>query len=139
VIAYVDASVLLRFVFDQPERLQELTRAAKRFTSSLTGVECLRTVDNARLRGELDDDEYIIKRQEVYRQIHRMHRLAPVRSVLRRAGETYPAVVKTLDCIHLATALQLRERDCPDLVFATHDRQLGRVAAALDFTVIGVP
>jgi hypothetical protein len=31
-----------------------------------------------------------------------------------------------------------RDRRAPDLVFATHDRQLGRAALALGFEVIGL-
>jgi len=46
--------------------------------------------------------------------------------------------VKSLDALHLASAQLLREREAHDLVFATHDRQLGRLAALLDFPVIGL-
>ena len=59
-------------------------------------------------------------------------------SILRRAGEPYPVALKTLDAVHLATALMWRDRRAPDLVFATHDRRLGRAAAALGFAVIGL-
>ena len=74
----------------------------------------------------------------MFAQLRRMRRLGVSRSVLTRAGESLPLPVKTLDAIHLATALQWRERRAPDLVFATHDRQLGRAASALGFPVIGV-
>ena len=62
----------------------------------------------------------------------------PSLSILRRAGEPYPVELKTLDTVHLATALMWRDRRAPGLVFATHDRQLGRAAAALGFEVIGL-
>jgi hypothetical protein len=32
----------------------------------------------------------------------------------------------------------VRDREAPDLVFATHDRQLGRLAAVMDFRVLGL-
>jgi hypothetical protein len=67
-----------------------------------------------------------------------MSKIAVARSVLDRAGSSFPLPVKTLDAIHLATALQLRERRYQELVFATHDRQQGRAAAALGFEVIGL-
>ena len=43
-----------------------------------------------------------------------------------------------MDAIHLATALQFREHEQPDLMFATHDRQQGRAALAMGFQVIGL-
>ncbi len=64
--------------------------------------------------------------------------MMPSMSVLRRAGEPYPLALKSLDAIHLASALVLRDRRDPDLVFATHDRQLGRAAATMGFDVIGL-
>ena len=137
-IAYVDSSVLLRFVLDQPGRLVELTLFDERLTSAVTEVECLRAVDASRVRGQLTDEELISRRSLVFAQLRRMGRLGVSRSVLTRASESLPLVLHTLDAIHLATALQWRERRAPDLVFATHDRQLGRAASALGFPVIGV-
>jgi predicted nucleic acid-binding protein len=137
-MAYVDSSVLLRFVLDQPGRLVELTRYPDRLTSAVTEVECLRAVDALRVRGQLSDDEYVGRCSVVFTQLRRMSRLGVSRSVLTRASQPLPVPLHTLDAIHLATALQWRERRDPDLVFATHDRQLGRAAAALGFPVIGV-
>jgi hypothetical protein len=51
-------------------------------------------------------------------------------------NEEYPAT--GVESVHLATALMWRDRRAPDLVFATHDRQLGRAAAALGFDVVGL-
>ncbi len=136
-IAYVDSSVLLRFVLDQPGRLTELTRFDQRITSAITEVECLRAVDVLRLRGQLTDDEFVARRSLVFAQVRRMGRLVVSGSVVRRAGEPLPVLLRTLDAIHLATAQMLRERRAPYLVFATHDRLLGRAASALGFPVIG--
>jgi predicted nucleic acid-binding protein len=138
VIAYVDSSVLLRFVLDQPDQLKGLHDFAERITSAVTEVECLRAVDASRLRGDLNEDEYSDRRSAAFSQLRRMRRVVVSGSILRRAGEPLPAPLKALDAIHVATALQWRDRQAPDLVFATHDRQLGRAASALGFPVIGV-
>ncbi len=137
-IAYVDSSVLLRFILDQPDPLSDLMQIDTRVTSFVAEVECLRAVESARSRGQLSDDESADRRRIVYAQLRRMRRLAVSLSVLRRAGEPYPLPVKSLDAIHLASALTVRDREAPDLVFATHDRQLGRLAAVMDFRVIGL-
>jgi hypothetical protein len=70
--------------------------------------------------------------------MRRMRRVAVSRSVLDRAGTSFPLPVKTLDAIHLATALQLRDRGRADLVCATHDRQQARTALTLGFEVVGL-
>ena len=59
--------------------------------------------------------------------------LAP--PVLVRALEPFPAPVRTLDALHLASAVFLRERD-PELVLATYDRAQTAVAAALGIRVL---
>ena len=137
-IAYVDSSAILRFVLQQPDPLMALLDCDDRVTSFLTEVECLRAIEAARLRRQLSIDESGERRQLAYRHLRRMRRLMPSLSILRRAGEPYPRALKTLDAVHLATALMWRDRRAPDLVFATHDRQQGRAAAALGFEVIGL-
>lgn len=137
-IAYVDSSVLLRFILGQPDPLSDLLRFDSRVTSFVAEVECLRGVESARSRGQLTGDEAADRRRIAYAQLRRMRRLAVSLPVLRRAGEPYPLPIKSLDAIHLASALVVRDREAPDLVFATHDQQLGRLAAAMDLPVIGL-
>jgi len=137
-IAYVDSSVVSRVVMRQPNRLVELETYALRLTSLLTELECLRAIDKARLVEGLGDDEIVARRLILFQQLRRMSRIAVARSVLDRAGSSLPLPIKALDAIHLATALQLRERRHHELVFATHDRHQGRAAAALGFEVIGL-
>jgi predicted nucleic acid-binding protein len=138
VIAYVDSSVLCRVVMRQPNRLQELETCSQRLTSLLTQLECLRAIDKARLDEGLDDDEILARRLVLFEQLRRMDRVAVARSLLDRAGSSFPLPVKALDAIHLATAMQLRERRYRELVFATHDLQQGRAALALGFEVVGL-
>lgn len=137
-IAYVDSSVLLRFVLGQPDPLTELLRYDDRVTSFIAEVECLRALESARSRGQLSVGEAADRRRVAYSQLRRMRRLILSHAVVRRASEPYPVALKTLDAIHLASALILRDRQAPDLVFATHDLQLGRAAATMDLRVIGL-
>ena len=137
-IAYVDSSAILRFVLQQPDPLMALLDCDDRVTSFLTEVECMLAIEAARLRRQLSIDESGERRQLAYRHLRRMRRLMPSLSILRRAGEPCPLALKTLDAVHLATALMWRDRRAPDLVFATYDRQLGRAALALGFEVIGL-
>lgn len=136
--AYVDASVLLRFVLDQSDRLDALRRVPSRVTSVLAQVECLRVIDAVRIADDLTEEEYAAKRLEVFTQLRRMERVMVSRFILDSAAAPLPVRVRTLDAIHLATAVHLRKARRAEMVFATHDRQLGRAAAALGFPVIGV-
>lgn len=137
-IAYLDSSVVLRLVLRQSDPLAEIERIDQHITSLITEVECLRAVDRARLRGGLSEDQVLSRRRSVFEHLAHICTVLPSRAILQRAGGAYPSVLKSLDAIHLSTALTWRERRAPDLVFATHDRQLGRAAAALGFDVIGV-
>jgi predicted nucleic acid-binding protein len=136
---YVDASVLLRFVFGQPDDLGDAVLAGKLVTSALTEVECLRTVDRARLAEGFDDAEVQLRRKAVFDHIAGCEVVGLDGAVLTRASMPLPTALGVLDAMHLATASLWREEEGDDLTFATHDRQLGRAAAALGFTVVGLP
>jgi predicted nucleic acid-binding protein len=53
------------------------------------------------------------------------------RDILRRAIEPFPTTVRTLDAIHLATILFLRERGL-QIELATYDRRMTEASRALD-------
>ena len=137
-IAYLDSSVVLRCVLLQPDRLAGLSAFEQLVTSQVTQLECLRTLDRARIEERLVPDEIIARSAALFSQMRRMRRVAVSRSILDRGGSSFPLPVKALDAIHLATALLFREREQPDLLFATHDRQQGRAALAMGFEVIGL-
>ena len=137
-IAYIDSSVLLRVVLQQPGADDGLLAFDQRVTSLLTEVECLCSVDRAYRRGDLDLTEWGERRTAAYEQLRRMHRVVPSRSVLQRAGSPLPVPLRALDAVHVATALMLRDRRGDELLFATHDRQQARAARALGFEVVGV-
>ena len=137
-IAYLDSSVVIRFLLLQPNRLPGLSSFEQLVTSQVTQLECLRTLDKARIEEHLGPDEILARSAALFSQLRRMRRVAVSRSILDRGGSSFPLPVKTLDAIHLATALQFREREQPGLMFATHDRQQGRAALAMGFEVIGL-
>ena len=137
-IAYLDSSVILRYVLEQPGLLEGVDEFEGRVTSLMTLVECMRAVDNARLLGDLGESEFMARRRAVHRKLRGVTRVTPTRSIVLRAGESLPTPLKALDAIHLATAVSYRDQYAPELEFATHDRQLGRAAEAMGFQVLGV-
>lgn len=137
-IAYVDASVLLRVAFRQPDALPEWRRIARGVASALILTESLRTLDRFRLRAGLGDEEVATRREVILRLIASLElvELDPV--VLERAAQPMPTELGTLDAIHLATAVLWKEMSQEELVMATHDMALGTAARAHGLTVVGV-
>ncbi|MBN2205498.1 MAG: type II toxin-antitoxin system VapC family toxin [Thermoleophilia bacterium] len=135
-IAYVDSSVVLRIVLEQPQPLRELERFDL-VTSDLTRIECLRAVDNALARREIDEDEALARRGAVFQKVKNAHRVALSRRIMERAAGGFATQLGTLDALQVATALLWRDGRTSDLAFATHDRQQARAARALGFEVLG--
>ena len=61
-IAYVDASVLLRVALGQPDQLAEWHQIDQAIASALVLTESLRTLDRVRLRAKLSDNELAKRR-----------------------------------------------------------------------------
>ncbi|HEY7388927.1 MAG TPA: hypothetical protein VH640_10495 [Bryobacteraceae bacterium] len=64
-IAYVDASVLLRLALGQPDALHEWRDVHRGVLSALITVESLRTLDRLRVRAKLTDSEIAGRRATV--------------------------------------------------------------------------
>jgi predicted nucleic acid-binding protein len=138
VIAYLDASVVVRLVLGEPGRLAEWTRIEQAVASALTEVECLRTLDRLALAGVFSPDELADRRTAVYRLMKAVEVVDVGRTVLRRASEPFSTPLGTLDAIHLSTALSWRDARQSELLMATHDKALATAARATGLTVIGV-
>jgi predicted nucleic acid-binding protein len=137
VIVYVDTSVILRVILCQPGTLSGFGDWQRAYCSELLGVEARRVLDRIRLEGALDDAGLAAGHQQVARAERAFGVVRVTRAVLRRASLPMPTVTKTLDAIHLATAMIISERQRVDLVFATHDTQQSLAARALGFECVG--
>ena len=135
--AYIDSSVLLRVVLGEPEPLASWGRIDQALSSELIRLECLRTIDRARIQLRLGDDAVSRQRADVLEAIDSLSLIPLTTLVLERAAEPFPTLVGSLDAIHLAGALLVREQ-YGDLLFATHDQRLAVAARAMGFSVAGV-
>jgi predicted nucleic acid-binding protein len=135
VITYVDASVLLRVILREDDPISSW-RDIRPVSSELIRVECLRVMDRARLGLRVDEVTIARNRSDALATLSGFE-LAPITSfILERAADPFPTALGSLDAIHLATALALRE-DNPELEFATHDHELATAARSMGFTVVG--
>jgi predicted nucleic acid-binding protein len=132
---YVDASVLLRVVLAEPDVLAGWSSLTP-ISSELIRVECLRAIDRAHRSLRIDAEQTARHRSDVLEAL-RTFRLVPVSGhVLERAADPFPTPLGSLNAIHLATAIHLRE-DLSSLEFATHDHELAIAARAVGLEVTG--
>lgn len=135
---YVDSSVLLRVVLGEPGRLRIWPKITTAVSSELIVLECLRTIDRARLRLGLDDDHVATRRAAILEAIEGFTLVPLSAAVLERAADPFPTIVGSLDAIHLTSALLARD-EFDALTLATHDRELAVAARAEGFRVHGAP
>jgi len=124
-VLYLDSSAIVKLVAREPEtpELVEAVRADPAVISSaLARTEVIRAVRRARGR--------VARAQEVLEGIA----LVPIDDgILRGAADLAPVGLRTLDAIHVATALSLGE-DLASLV--TYDGRLAEAAATAGIQVI---
>jgi predicted nucleic acid-binding protein len=138
-IAYVDASVLLRVALAQPNVLPEWSRIQQGVASALVMTESLRTLDRLRLRSSLNDTEVAERRGIILALVGSLELVDVDPIVLERAAQPMPTELGTLDAIHLATALLWKDMTKANLVMATHDGALALGAQAHGLRVVGSP
>jgi uncharacterized protein len=132
---YVDSSVLLRVALGEPDRLSAWGQITRPISSELTRIECLRTIDRARLQGRLDDPVLARVRADVLETLDAFAMVELDAHIKSRAADPFPTLVRTLDALHLASALAVRAT-MADLSLATHDQELAIAAEALGFSVL---
>jgi len=133
---YVDASVLLRIVLGEPGALRGWRTITRPISSGLIRLECLRTIDRARIRMGVPDAEIAERRAAILEHLDTFDLIPLDATILDRAAEPFPTVLDALDAMHLATALLARAQ-LQDLLFATHDQELAVAARAVGFRVLG--
>jgi len=134
---YVDSSVLLRVVLNEPGALRQWRRITRPLASEIIRLECRRTIDRARIRERLSDEAVALRRAAVLEVLESFDIVPLDTLVLERAAEPFPTLLSSLDAIHLATALLARAQ-VADLRFATHDGELATAARAMGFEVFGM-
>jgi predicted nucleic acid-binding protein len=135
---YVDTSILLRVILRQRGALPDWARIRTPLSSAIIETEVARGIDQARHRKELDEKEAAAAMVAAGQLLAGFDLVEIDRAVRLRAGQPEAAPLRTLDALHLATALLWKERVTADILLATHDTRLGAAARAHGLEVIGV-
>lgn len=124
-LTYADASALVKLVVEEPESraMHRWFVEARRVTTSRIGV-----IEAARAASRRDHDP--VHRERVLNDVEVFE---VDRTIATLAAALEPPRLRTLDAIHLATALALRsELDA----FVTYDDHLAEAARALGLPVV---
>jgi predicted nucleic acid-binding protein len=133
-LAYLDSSVLLRYLLLGEITLKHAQEFPRLVSSELLEIECRRVLLRCRMEGSLNDEtliEAVGRLEDVLTSIDLLELSAPVK---KRAMEAFPIHVKTLDALHVASALQLlSEVPAETITLFSHDRTVNLCARALGF------
>ena len=138
-VVYADSSAIIAALLGEPDsgRAQAVLQSATRvFTSVLTNVECSRALIRARYAGRISLAEQRVLEQLLDNVKHDWNLLKIDVAVLDAACVPLPVdPIRTLDALHIATAMLLREA-VGDVVFVTLDRRMRDCAAELGFRIL---
>jgi predicted nucleic acid-binding protein len=131
---YVETSAVLAWLLDEPtaaEVRESVDSAETVVTSELTWVEVERVVARGESSGALRGGDAQKLRGSVARQRAAWMSMTVSAAVLARTGRVFPLEpVRTLDALHLATALEFTKA-FQDLRILTFDRRIAENATAL--------
>jgi predicted nucleic acid-binding protein len=134
VTLYVESSAVLAWLLDEaggPAARERLEKAELVVASDLTLIECDRVVIRAAALGELTEAEAANRRGHLTTVAAYWHVLRIGGEIVDRARQPFPGEpVRTLDAIHLASALVARSA-APGLELLSLDERVRTVARKL--------
>jgi len=137
-VAYLDTSVVLQHILRGEIAIRHAFAVGRVVTSELTRIESRRVIHRYRLNGDLDDDGFVAATDRLESVLAGVAVVDLSRAVRTRAMGSFPVVVKTLDALHLATALLYAESYLDaaaneQVLLFSHDAAMNRCAVALGF------
>jgi predicted nucleic acid-binding protein len=136
---YVESSAVLAWLLEEPtaDAVEAVFDQAEEVVASdLTLVECDRVLIRAQTRGALSEAEALRRRSLLEAVSSHWTCLKMDREILARARHPMPVEpVRTLDALHIATALAARSA-VPELVLLSLDQRVRDNGAALGFEVL---
>ena len=136
---YAESSAVLAWLLGEgggDDVRERLSVARLVLTSDLTLIECDRVLHRAVTLGELDESEAAGRRTSVATAAEHWAVFAIDSEIVERARRAFPhEPIRTLDAIHLATALAARSA-VTDLQLLSLDERMRANAAKLGFDLV---
>jgi uncharacterized protein len=138
-VVYVDSSAITAVLLNEApsDRVQDVLRMAVQVcTSTLTTVECSRALIHARHIGRISASDASSLTRTLHAVERNWNRLSINQTILERACDALPSdPVRTLDAVHIATALILQEA-VGDVAILSLDRRMRDCASLLGFQIL---
>ena len=113
IVRYLETSALLAWLFNESDAesvINAINEADLIVTSELTRIETLRAVRRVRREGHLTSGQYEALLELFDESIKRWFRMNVDETIITGASEDFPVEpVRSLDSIHLATALEYKK------------------------------
>ncbi len=136
-VGYLDSSVLLRHILVGDTAIHHIQAMSRVVSSEFLEIECRRIIHRYRIEGYLGDEGFITAVERLEGILSAVSLLAFSPKVKKLAMGSFPVSVKTLDAVHLASALVFSAaRPEEELLMFSFDTGMNRCAQALGF---GVP
>jgi predicted nucleic acid-binding protein len=135
---FLDSSAILRDLFGEANSWSGWKSLTAGYCSRLARLELKRTIDRERVTGHLDEEGVASALEYVKRFLDSVKVLDVTADLLDDAEAPLPTVVRSLDALHLVTALALQRKLGQAVLFVTHDGAQARCARAMGMRVEGV-
>jgi len=136
---YAESSAVLAWLLDQEHAklvADTLAEAELVIASDLTLIECDRVLIRAVALEELDESDAVQRQARLNVVSTRWTLLAVDEEIIERARRPFPVEpVRTLDAIHLASALTARKA-MPDLAMLSLDDRIRMAAGRIGFQLV---
>ena len=104
-VAYLDSSLVLRYILAGDLSIRHAAAFPRMISSELLEIECRRVLHRCRMAGDLTDETLLAalhRLEEVLAGTDLLELSSPIKT---RAMESFPSSIKTLDTLHLSTAM----------------------------------
>jgi hypothetical protein len=135
--AYIDSSVILRVIFGEESALKFPKNIHIYGASEILKIECFRTIERMKQTLTISEDEIAKKHSALHKILKTLHIIKFSDAIIKRACESFPITLKSLDAIHLSAAILWQQEELSEILFLTHDIQLSKAAIAMGFEVLG--
>ena len=132
-VAYLDSSVLLRHILLGEEPIRHALALPRVVSSELIEIECRRVLHCCRLAGELTDESLAAARERLDAVLAGMDLLEMTKQIKQRAMDPFPVIIRTLDALHVSTALMVADT-VDEIALFSHDRGMNLCARSLGLT-----
>lgn len=134
-VYYLDSSAVLHWLLKAPGYFAYFSKWSKSVSSALLRVECHRTLDRLRLENRINDAEVSALKMQLKNILESIFVVGIQDSIIARASESFPTVIKSLDAIHLATLIITQNESDSKLTLVTHDDKMILAATSLGISI----